>query len=145
MTIIIPAHDEDQHLPACLAALDEAIARIDVPALAVVVLDTCRDDSFTIADTWQRARGGRAILEVTVRCVGHARKVGIEHALAALANHDRSAIWIASTDADSRVPVHWLVDHLSLANAGVDAIAGTIVVDDWRSYRDGMGERFATF
>lgn len=34
--------------------------------------------------------------------------------------------WIAFTDADSRVPTHWLTTHLAMAEAGSDCLVGTV-------------------
>ncbi|CCH88882.1 Glycosyl transferase family 2 (fragment) [Modestobacter italicus] len=43
-------------------------------------------------------------------------------------------VWLASTDADSRVPVDWLAVQRTAAESGVDALAGTVVVDDWTGF-----------
>jgi hypothetical protein len=52
----------------------------------------------------------------------------VRHALARSAAR-RERIWIASTDADSRVPRDWLVEHLALAESGVGLVLGTVVPD----------------
>ena len=38
-------------------------------------------------------------------------------------------VWIASTDADSAVPVHWISSQVRLADAGADLVIGTVRPD----------------
>ena len=40
-------------------------------------------------------------------------------------------VWLASTDADSRVPAGWLTRQVRHAAAGWDAVAGVVRVDEW--------------
>lgn len=143
--VVVPVHDEAALLPACLAALDQALAQLP-PALrriAVVVLDACTDDSPAIARRW--AVGDRACLRVDARSVGCARAAGMQRVLDELAGHDPSCVWLATTDADSVVPPGWLADQLALAANGAEAVAGSIEVRDWRGYPAGFSERFLQF
>jgi hypothetical protein len=50
--------------------------------------------------------------------------------------------WLASTDADTRVPPTWLTDQLSQACLGVDVVAGMVEVTDWGEHPPATAERF---
>ncbi len=117
--VVVPAHDEQQLLPACLASIKVAAGHPhlnDVTVRVLTVLDACTDDTVSVA--------GDA-LEVDVRNVGSARAAGC----AALLAH--GVRWLATTDADSVVPPDWLAVQLGLARRGADAVAGTVRVDSW--------------
>ena len=43
-----------------------------------------------------------------------------------ITEQDSGSAWIAFTDADSRVPEHWITTHLELAATGVDCLVGTV-------------------
>jgi len=45
VVVVVPAHNELEHLPRCLRALTTAALCIAVPVLIVVVLDACDDGS----------------------------------------------------------------------------------------------------
>ncbi|UOD29613.1 glycosyltransferase family 2 protein [Massilia violaceinigra] len=127
--IVVPAHNEEVLLGACLDALIAAAAH---PALLgeaveiVVVLDDCDDGSAAVVA--QRAAGaGCTITAIALTCrqVGTARATGARHLLAA------NARWLAFTDADTRVTADWLVQQLAL---DVDVVCGTVAVDDWSAH-----------
>lgn len=137
--VVVPVHDEEELLAACLASVGEASGAAGVPVDVVVVLDDCRDGSAALA----RAAGVRT---VTVRAgaVGAARAAGIAAGLVRCAG-DPGAVWIACTDADTVVPAHWLRTQRALADAGADVVVGTVRPDPrdltprqlaaWRSTR----------
>lgn len=143
---MVPVHDERERLPACLDALGRALAALPagVRRHAVIVLDACRDDSPRIAAGWALGPD-RSALAVEERNVGLARAHGARHALAALGGADLRSTWIATTDADSRVPENWLAKQLALADAGADAFAGTIAVDDWSEHPPAVARAFLRF
>jgi hypothetical protein len=123
--IVVPAHNEEALLPACISALEKAAAAVDVFVDIVVVLDTCTDLSST-------ASQGVSTITVQARNVGVARRAGFTHLL------DRrphgiaaDSMWLATTDADSAVPPHWLAAQLDHVAAGADIVAGTVHVNDW--------------
>ena len=123
--IVVPAHDEQNLLPACLASLRAAArhpALRHVAVHLVPVLDACSDDSGEVA------RGG---LEVAARNVGVARAAGFSRVLAAEAGRPADELWLATTDADSTVPSHWLAAQVRLACQGAEVVAGTVRVQDW--------------
>ena len=132
--VIVPVHDEAELLPACLAALDRAVDVAGIPCRVLAVLDACTDGS-----------AAPDAITVAVRSAGAARAAGAAALLAHFADVPRANLWLATTDADSRVPAHWLVDQRRLADDGIDAIAGTIHVDDWSGHPPGSGDRFAQF
>jgi hypothetical protein len=130
--VVVPARDEEELLPRCIASLRRAA---DHPALArlsvriAVVLDSCSDRSGDLAAPLLHRRD--SLIEERAGNVGTARGRGIDTLLAMEAGRPLSNIWVANTDADSRVPPDWLARQLRLANDGADAVAGTIIVDDW--------------
>lgn len=119
--VVVPCRDEQRRLAGCLAALDVARRRVDLPVHVVVVLDGCTDRSPQIV----RQHRWVHPLVIDARSVGVARAAGA--ALVARVG-EPARQWIATTDADSRVPPDWLLTHLSLAAGGVDAVVGTISV-----------------
>ena len=127
--VCIPAHNEALDIGACLASV-KAAARcvIDESVRIVVVADACSDDTAEIARL-----AGCEVLQVDVRCVGAARAAGAEYLLGL------GARWMCCTDADTRVPSHWITVQLA---CGSDAVCGTIGVDDWREHPAHVAQAF---
>jgi len=124
--VVVPAHDEEEHIGACLESVRIAsrCPRLNgEKVLIVVALDACTDQTLRIARSW-----GASVVSVDCRNVGIARAAGARHAL------DAGARWLAFTDADSIVGPEWLSAQLELRS---DAVCGTIEVRDWGEY----GER----
>jgi glycosyltransferase involved in cell wall biosynthesis len=124
--VVVPAHDEETLLPACLAALDRVAGGIGVPVSVLVVADTCTDGTAAAA----RACGAR-VIAIGARNVGAARAAGMAELLRLTAGVDPSAVWLATTDADTVVPSGWLERQLSYADQGWDVVLGTVAVADW--------------
>jgi glycosyltransferase involved in cell wall biosynthesis len=124
IAVVVPAHDEEELLPGCLAALARAVRRAPagVSVEIVVVADDCADRTERVA----LAAGARTVV-VAARNVGGARAAGLAYAL----RHGPDGLWLATTDADSRVPAGWLRRHASQAAAGAELLAGTVTVVDW--------------
>ncbi|AMK31242.1 glycosyltransferase [Pseudomonas mosselii] len=123
IAVIIPAHNEARRLGHCLAAVKLAVARAEAAGLVVevlVVLDRCVDASARIA-----RRHGVHTLDLQAGNVGIARRLGAAWMI------ERGAQWLAFTDADSRVPVHWLVSQLQWH---ADAVCGTVHIERWQSW-----------
>lgn len=134
--VVVPAHNEQVLLPACLAALRVAAqhpALRHLPVHIVPVLDSCTDDSAAAAP------GG---LEVSARNVGVARATGFSAVLRREAGRDPARVWLATTDADSTVPPDWLDEQLRLASLGADVVAGTVRVSDWSQQPAAVRQRF---
>jgi glycosyltransferase involved in cell wall biosynthesis len=128
--VVVPAHDEEAAIPACLVALMAAARRISRAQVRIcVVADACSDQTAECARL-----GGASVVEIRRRSVGAARAAGMDYVLSGLRAVRPEAIWLATTDADSRVPAHWLSRQLEYAEAGYDAVAGTIAVTDWTEH-----------
>ncbi len=143
IAVVVPVHDEEELLAECLAALAEACAaagRAGVPAAVTVVLDSCTDASQAVATA-----AGVELVVVRARNVGRARAAGCAAALAGSTAADvpRELDWLATTDADSVVPVDWLVRQLEHAEAGADLVVGTVSVADWSAWPPGTAGRYA--
>jgi glycosyltransferase involved in cell wall biosynthesis len=118
--VVIPVHNEEAYLHACLIAVQAAIshpALLNEEVRVVVVLDDCSDRSGQIAQAL-----AVDFLAIEARNVGLARAAGAAHLLEA------GARWLAFTDADSVVSYGWLTTQLSL---NADAVCGTVAVEDW--------------
>lgn len=143
--IVIPAHNEAEHITACLTAVKLAIAQLppNVTASVLVVLDSCDDDSE------QRVKlQGIPAINCAFRCVGKVRDLGIRHLI------EQGVEWVACTDADSRVEPDWLIRQLShIEQDRAEMICGVVSVDSWEHlspvtrekylahYQDRMGHR----
>lgn len=132
--VVIPAHNEADTIHACLHAMTRAIERFardpsdcDVAIGVVVVADACADSTASIARD-----SGVDVLEIDAHNVGVARAHGVQRLLAAPV--DPARCWIATTDADSRVPDTWLSSQVAAARAGRDVLAGEVAVDDWTGH-----------
>ncbi len=89
--VVVPAHDEEEHIEACLESLRVASRHRSLSGehvLIVVVLDACTDGTAAVA-----RRLGATVVETDARNVGIARSVGADVALGA------GARWLAFTDA----------------------------------------------
>ena len=129
--VIIPAHNEIEHLRACVESILLAATHVELLGEAVVVmvvLDNCTDASEnSIADLPVER------LSVAALNVGVARATGAQNLLL------RGARWLAFTDADSRVPADWL--SLQVA-AECDVFCGPVSVDGWQAHSSGTRQRY---
>jgi glycosyltransferase involved in cell wall biosynthesis len=139
--VVVPAHDEQELLPAALRALRASAllvaARGGPPVDLLVVADACRDRTVAVA----RAAGVR-VLPVDVRSVGRARAAGVADALQRVRHVAPGRVWLATTDADSLVPPGWLSHQLALADEGADLVLGTVDVRDWSEHPPDVERRW---
>ena len=136
--VVVPAHNEQDLLPACLASLRRAARALHGTQVhLVVVADACRDRTASVA-----RRGGAAVITVGARSVGAARAAGVREVLRRAGHLDPADVWLATTDADTLVPARWLREHARYANQGWDAVAGTVRVADWSGYQPGVRSLF---
>jgi glycosyltransferase involved in cell wall biosynthesis len=121
VAIVVPARDEQTLLPGCLDALAVAVESSPLPTRTIVVLDRCTDRSGEIC-----RRRGIDTIEVGHANVGRTRHAGVTQAL----HEGPSApkLWIANTDADSRVPPDWIAEQVRLADEGADAVLGLVEI-----------------
>jgi hypothetical protein len=144
--VVLPVHDEEVLLGGALTALEGAVNQVaeNVPCHIVLVFDQCRDRSRDIATIWKRDLRPYwrehlvSEIEIGAANVGSARRAGCAAVLAATARSGipPPSIWLATTDADSRVPAHWLSTQLARHDAGADVWSGTVTVHDWTGRRD---------
>jgi Glycosyl transferase family 2 len=127
--VVLPVHDEEKRLPSSLQALEVAVAALpsSISCRVAIVLDECGDASAAIADAWG-ARRGALILRCACRSVGLARRAGSSALLSLWPKEDLRRIWLATTDADSRVPPDWLAVQLDARVSGADMWAGRVRV-----------------
>ncbi len=129
--IVIPVHNEELRLEACL---DAVISAARHPRLCnevvkiVAVLDDCVDQSAHIARTCCVEA-----LSIDARNVGAARAAGADYLLAC------GARWLAFTDADTVVAEDWLVAQLAL---DADLVCGTIAIEEWSLHASGVRREF---
>ncbi len=136
--VVIPAHNEADHLPSCVKAVLTAAACLALPVAVVVVLDGCDDGSAALAGQF-----GADVHFVTIDAhnVGAARAVGFSYArtLCEQAVLDDSRIWYATTDADSVVDPDWL---LRQTGADTDMVLGVVRIATWREFPAAAARRY---
>lgn len=93
ISVVIPAHNEEKYLSACLQSLADQAYPAD--AYEVIVVDNASSDA---TPHIARSFGARVIPE-PMKCISRARQAGFAAAQGQV---------IASTDADTVVPRHWL-------------------------------------
>lgn len=136
--VVVPAHNEQDLLPSCLARLRRAARALrGVPVPLIVVADACSDRTAEAA-----RRGGAAVVTTHDRNVGAARAAGVREVLRRAGPLDPADVWLATTDADTFVPACWLREQVRCASQGWDAVAGTIRVADWSGYQPGTRSLF---
>lgn len=127
--VVLPVHDEENLLPGSLRSLEAAVKALppSISCRVVVVLDHCGDASSAIAHTWARSWGA-LVLPEQCGSVGMARQMGGRALLSLWPEVDPERIWLATTDADSRVPPEWLAVQLEAYLSGADMWAGRVRV-----------------
>lgn len=136
--IVVPAHNEETLLPACLTALRRAAGSVGLPVHLLVVADSCTDGTIAAA----RACGAR-VIGIQARSVGAARAAGMRQLLRLMAGSDPAAVWLATTDADTIVRPRWLHRQLRYADRGWDLVLGTVTVADWSEHPPHVPAAFA--
>jgi GT2 family glycosyltransferase len=131
IVVVVPAHNERDRLPGCLASVAAAADQVDVPVTVAVVLDACTDRSEDVVTESVR------VLRVSVRNVGAARAAGF---IAAAPDAD-AQIWLATTDADCVVPPRWLADQVAHHESGFQGAVGTVRVD-WHEHSAATRRRY---
>jgi glycosyltransferase involved in cell wall biosynthesis len=129
--IIVPAHNEEATIGHCIESLLAAAAHPFLQGEDVrimIVMDACTDATRdVVADYTVQS------IEVNYQNVGSSRAAGADLLI------QQSARWLAFTDADTVVPVSWLVDQVRFET---DAVCGTVKVDDWSLHSDAVRERY---
>ncbi|GAB3460268.1 glycosyltransferase family 2 protein [Streptomonospora sediminis] len=139
--VVVPANDEAGTIGACLHSAAASLAVCGLPAAErhlIVVADACADATAAIA-----RRAGALVVETGHRNTGAARAAGMRLALERTRGHPAGRVWLATTDADSIVPLRWVSEQLDYAEAGWDAVVGTITVEDWSGRPPEVAAAFA--
>jgi glycosyltransferase involved in cell wall biosynthesis len=141
ISVLIPARNEEMLLPRCLASVlrSRALLPPSISCDVVVAVDRSTDATLAIATDMLSGYGTVAATEAGM--VGQARALA---AAIALENHAdvRSRCWLANTDADCIVPEDWLLKQISLADEGMEAIAGIVDVDSFHEHAPHVVDRF---
>jgi glucosyl-3-phosphoglycerate synthase len=140
--VVVPAHDEEARIGACLEAL---AAQVEVAAEefeVIVVLDDCADRTADVVEAIRGRTGGGGgvrpgegagpaihVVPGPGQGAGPARATGMDIACARLESLGRLDGLIASTDADSVVAPDWIARQLEAIAAGAEAIGGEILLD----------------
>lgn len=139
--ILVPACNEQDLLPRCLLSIKRATSLLPDLATFDVVLVVDRSTDRTRALGEDILSGHGTVVCSSAGVVGRARAIAARSALARYRGSlDRC--WLANTDADSHVPPTWLRDQLDLADRGIEAIAGTIDVDNFHEHGPLVESRF---
>lgn len=145
IAVVMPAHNEDEHLGRALHAVQRAVdevgrCRPEVEIGVTVVLDSCTDASAALTAGFAAADRRFTALAVSFRSAGASRAAGIRAAgiggprrrppgMRRTAPAWAGRTWLANTDADSQVPEDWLVRQLQFAESGADAVLGSVEPD----------------
>jgi hypothetical protein len=138
--VAIPAKNEADRLPACLAAFEQqrdALGRDLSPAsLGVLVLaNDCEDDSAALArHLLAGSRFEWRVIEASLprsrAHAGGARREAMDLAAAWLRESGEDTGVILTTDADSRVAPDWVCRNMLAFAGGIDAVFGCISLDE---------------
>ena len=135
--IVVPVHNEEGRVGPALAALAAAQhhrALTDIECRLALVLDSCTDGTAGIVKDWMERHRSPCVLVTTESgSVGAARRIGCRALLGEWGNLDPRRLWLASTDADSEVPINWLEVQVRRHEEGYDFWAGRVTVRDWSS------------
>ncbi|NLA34989.1 MAG: glycosyltransferase [Actinobacteria bacterium] len=142
----IPACCEEERIVRCLRSVlnsCDAVAS-EAQALVTVAADRCDDRTAELVRGFMRFDPRVDLLEGSWGSAGSARRAALEHGLShALAmSRTTEAVWLATTDADTVVPVTWLQQQLQFARNGVEAVAGVV---DLLADADRSSERAEAF
>lgn len=130
--VVIPAHDEAAMVFAAVTAVRAAADHAHTALRLILVADACRDATATLA-----REAGAEVLEIDAHNVGTARAAGFRHGLstapagpgAAPSNPRTTRPWLATTDADSQVPLDWFTRQKAHRSQGADVVIGTVSLD----------------
>ena len=131
MVVVVPVHNEEDHLPACLASIAVAAQQVPTPVTVIAVLDDCTDDSARLIPPGVRT------VTISARNVGAARAAGFH----AGAQHAEPSTWLACTDADTIVAPRWLARQRDHHHAGATAVLGTVDVN-WQHHHPNTQRRY---
>jgi hypothetical protein len=138
--VAVPAHDEQDHIDACLNSVVEAVARaraegVVADAVVGVAAHRCSDRTAALAGRLlaESSVEGAVWEDWTSETVGEVRDRAIRRLTGRWGSGQRQR-WVFNTDADSIAPVDWITTCLRLAHAsGSSAVAGLVELLDWEA------------
>lgn len=127
MAVVIPAHNESRRINATLDSVDAARSTVaDIVTCSIVVIVDSSHDTTESRARLRLTDPPDLVVAANLRCAGAARRLGVEAGLAAAGPRPLSTVWLASTDADTLVPPHWIERQLAHARSGMAAVAGVV-------------------
>jgi hypothetical protein len=125
--IAIPVRNEEDHIGACLGAL---LGQSEPPDHIVLLINNTTDHSAEIARGMAAGRHTRVhVIERRLpdaeANAGTARRLAMD----AAADLVGPSGVLLTTDADGRVPRHWVASNLSWLRHGIDAVCGMAAID----------------
>jgi glycosyltransferase involved in cell wall biosynthesis len=126
--IVIPAHNEQGHIGRAVRAVRRALAHdaLEASASWIVVVDDNSSDA-TAAEARRMLDSQGEVLGGTFGTAGASRRAGFERLLKLAAERGGfDDTWLATSDADSRVPPTWIAGQLHWWREGFDAVAGMV-------------------
>jgi glucosyl-3-phosphoglycerate synthase len=129
--VVVPAHDEEERIGRCLAALAAQVEAEPSSYEVIVVIDACADGTAAEVEAFRARRAEPAVhtIEGPGQGAGPARATGMDVGCARLEGLGRDAGLLASTDADSVVAPDWIARQLEAIAAGAEAIGGEVILD----------------
>lgn len=140
VVVVVPARDESARISACLQSVRASLVRAVAVGVAgkigvAVVGHSCSDDTLGRAERELTGIAHVLLTDSESSTVGEVRALGVQAALDLLPSRagqpggvrPRPApreVWILNTDADSIVPVTWILDVLAHAKGGEQAVIG---------------------
>ena len=127
---VVPVNNERFYLPGCLEHLSRSMDHLQevfpqVQVGSVLVFDRCTDGSTEYFERHYGQNPRFHHLTGHFGTVGAARLAGVRAALQRSGTTPRHT-WIACTDADSKVPSHWLESFIRMAHHEARAVLGTV-------------------
>lgn len=131
--VAIPVRDEAERIGACLAALDGQTGLAPGEAGIVLLVNNSSDGTIdVVADLAPRLTLPLRVVERNSpdANAGWARRGAMHAAAEWLEEVGAARGAILTTDADSHVAPDWIARNLATLDAGADAVAGQIVLDE---------------
>ena len=125
IAVALPAKNEATYLPACLAALDAAAARVSGHVSVMVVANNCSDATYDVLAQTRLRHADLHWAAVSLlpgnRHAGWARRLAFDAAAGLLVQADDILL---STDADTLVAPDWIANVAVHLENRADAVAG---------------------
>jgi glycosyltransferase involved in cell wall biosynthesis len=133
--VAVPARNEQQRIAESIRCIVAAAQAVDqrIATTVSVATDSCTDGTAEVLAAMADSRSDIRVVSGSWNSAGGARRAAVENGLRLSGSGSPRTLqrtWIATTDADSCVPVDWLSSQLRFAESGYDAVAGTVQLND---------------